>query len=242
MTFFLAHAKNFRLRNLLGDVISASKVFFDLDPEKIKRIVDEGRKTLIGKGNFLFFEGDRANHFFLIQDGKMRLLKDSEKGKSIVIRYLKKGEILGIVAALKEVNYPVSAEAIEDTHLISWDKNSIIRLMKAYPELAVNVLRIVIDRFIELQTRYLELSTENVKKRVGRTLLRLTKELGKRVGDEIVLDLPVTREDLAEYCGTTLFTVSRTLNMFQRKGWIIAKRKKIIIKDPHALTAFVEEF
>jgi len=65
---------------------------------------------------------------------------------------------------------------------------------------------------------------------------------GKRSGEEIVIDFPISRQELADYTGTTLYTVSRTLSAWEKKGWVKSKREQIIIADPHALVLFSEKY
>jgi CRP-like cAMP-binding protein len=68
------------------------------------------------------------------------------------------------------------------------------------------------------------------------------KQSGRRSGDEIVIDFPISRQELADYTGTTLYTVSRTLSAWEKKGWVKSKREQIAITNPHALVLFTEPF
>jgi CRP-like cAMP-binding protein len=56
----------------------------------------------------------------------------------------------------------------------------------------------------------------------------------------IQIDIPVSRQNIAEYSGTTLYTVSRTLSAWEKKGWIKSRREQITITDPHQLVLFAE--
>ncbi len=82
---------------------------------------------------------------------------------------------MGIIVVLANTTYPLAAEAMLDTTALKWDYETTIRLMEQYPRLALNGLRLVSNRFQELQERYRELSTERVEQRVARALLRLTR-------------------------------------------------------------------
>jgi CRP-like cAMP-binding protein len=85
-----------------------------------------------------------------------------------------------------------------------------LKLMLEYAPLAVNMLQAVIDRIDELQTRYLELCAEQVEQRVARALLRIMKQSGRKTRDGILIDFRLSRQELADYTGTTMYTVSRT--------------------------------
>ncbi len=115
-----------------------------------------------------------------------------------------------------------------------------VKLMHKYPQLAINMLRLTIDRIDELQTRYLEISADQVERRIAHALLRLMKQFGKKNADGIIIDFCLSRQELADYTGTTLYTVSRTLSAWKKKGWVKSGRKQVIITDPHALVLFSE--
>ena len=115
-----------------------------------------------------------------------------------------------------------------------------VKLMLAYPQLVINMLKVAIDRLDDVQTRYLEMSAEQVEQRIARAILRIMRDTGRKTGDGILIDFPISRQELADYTGTTLYTVSRTLSAWSRKGWIKSGREQITVTDPHALVAFSE--
>lgn len=115
-----------------------------------------------------------------------------------------------------------------------------LTLMRQYPDLAINMLRIILKRIDDVQYRYLELSTEHVEQRIGRSLLRIMQHAGHKCRDGIRIDFPISHQDLADYTGTTLYTVSRTLSAWEKRGWITSKREQITITDPHALVSVAE--
>jgi CRP-like cAMP-binding protein len=102
-------------------------------------------------------------------------------------------------------------------------------------------LQILSGRVKEFQDRIRELSTERVERRIARALLRLAHQIGKKVPQGVYLDLPISRQDLAEMTGTTLYTVSRTLSKWETMGLITAGREHIIIHTPHGLVCIAED-
>jgi CRP-like cAMP-binding protein len=102
-------------------------------------------------------------------------------------------------------------------------------------------LEFVAGRLHDLQRRYRQLTTERVERRVARTLLRLAGEAGRdgRHGNEI--DFPITRQDVAEMTGTTLYTVSRLISTWQKQGILRGGRQRIVVRSPDALQALVND-
>ncbi|MBI5589517.1 MAG: Crp/Fnr family transcriptional regulator [Deltaproteobacteria bacterium] len=203
-------------------------------------ILNRGIRIHLKSGEYLFHQGDRARKCFFVLNGRMKLIKLHEQGKEAIIRYIGPGELTAILSVFKGKDYPVTAETIGPTEAVGWDKQTMEQLMLKYPPLAVNMLRCTIDRLDELQNRYLEICTEQVEQRIARALLRIMKQSGLREEDGIRIDFPLSRQELADYIGTTIFTVSRILSTWEKKGWIKSKREQITVCDPHSLVLFSE--
>ncbi len=203
-------------------------------------ILARGRRTRLEPGQTLFHQGLPARHCYLVLGGRLKLVKLHDQGKEAVIRYIGAGEMTAAIAVFKEKNYPLSAQAIGETLVVGWDKATITALMREYPVLAINLLQTAVERLDEVQTRYLELAAEQVEQRLARALLRIMKHSGRRSGRGIRIDFPLSRQELADYTGTTLYTVSRTLSAWEKQGWVESGRERITITDPHALVKFSE--
>jgi CRP-like cAMP-binding protein len=114
-------------------------------------------------------------------------------------------------------------------------------LMERHPRISINAVRILANRVREFQDRVRELSTERVERRIARALLRLVRQAGKKVPEGVLIDLPLSRQDLAQMTGTTLFTVSRTLSQWESRGIIQSGRERVIICFPHGLVSIAED-
>jgi CRP/FNR family transcriptional regulator, nitrogen oxide reductase regulator len=215
---------------------------FGLSENQVEEIAGRGRVRDLKAGAVLFRQGDPATHAFIVTEGRLKLGILHELGKEILVRYIGPGELAAMVTVLDGRDYPVSARAVGATRVVALEKKAMLSIMKEYPSVPINMIRNSLDRLEELQNRYLELYAEQVERRIARSLLRIMKQSGKRSGDEIVIDFPITRQELADYTGTTLYTVSRTLSAWEKKGWVKSKRERIIIANPHALVLFAENY
>jgi CRP/FNR family transcriptional regulator, nitrogen oxide reductase regulator len=108
-------------------------------------------------------------------------------------------------------------------------------------QMAMNAMRIMAEQVQELQERFRLVSTERVERRLERTLIRLSSQAGCKIDEGILIDLPLTRQDLAEMTGTTLFTVSRILSAWEEQGLVISKRERVILRSPHGLIKIIED-
>ncbi len=224
-----------------SDTFSRSDLFTGIAIEKHTDILNRGHRILFKSGEPLFREGDPALRCYFVLNGRLKLSRLHEQGKEAILRYINPGEFTAAIAVFKGKYYPVTAEAIGATEVVGWDKETMLKLMLEYAPLAVNMLRAVIDRIDELQTRYLEIYAEQVEQRLARALLRIMKQAGRKTNEGILIDFRLSRQELADYTGTTLYTVSRTLSVWEKGGWIKSGRERITVIDPHALVTFAEK-
>ena len=225
---------------IINDSFRGSDFFIGVTEPDASDILNQGNRTCLKSGEFLFRQGDPAVKCFFVLSGRLKLIKVHEQGKEAIIRYIGPGELTAILSVFKGKDYPVTAEAIGPTEAVGWNKQTMEQLMLKYPPLAVNMLRCAINRLDELQNRYLEICTEQVEQRIARALLRIMKQSGLKEADGIRIDFPLGRQELADYIGTTIFTVSRILSAWEKKGWIRTKREQITVRDPHSLVMFSE--
>jgi len=94
---------------------------------------------------------------------------------------------------------------------------------------------------LELQSRQQALVTGRVEQRIALILLKLAAQAGKKTPEGVLIDLALTRQDIAEMSGTTLFTVSRTLNEWERQGMLKIGRERVVIREPHGLVKIAED-
>jgi CRP/FNR family transcriptional regulator, nitrogen oxide reductase regulator len=93
----------------------------------------------------------------------------------------------------------------------------------------------------EMQERYHELATERVQQRIARVLLRLAAQSGRKMQDGVLIDLPFSRQDLAEMAGTTIYTVSRVVSAWEKQGLVSTGRERVTITNPHGLVRLAED-
>ena len=215
--------------------------FHGLSEKQGDEIIRRGTTRDLKAQTVLFHEGDPARQSYLVLKGRLKLGKVHELGKEVLIRYIGPGELAAMITVLEGRDYPVTAETVGETRVVGWDRRTMLQIMAEYPQLSINMIRNSMDRLEDLQSRYLEMHAEQVEQRIARSLLRIMKQSGRRSGDEIIIDFPISRQELADYTGTTLYTVSRTLSAWEKKGWVKSKKTRIIIADPHALVLFSEK-
>jgi len=226
--------------NLDKSLVADLPMFAGVEPDDLNNILREAQSIRYQKGTNVFQQDEEAHSFFILLHGHLRVMKVTPDGQQVVVRYVTPGEIFGIAMAMGRGTYPATAVAVVDSLALVWPSAAWPRLVAKHPSLAVNTIQTVGSRLQDAHTRVVEMSTEQVERRVAHALLRLAKQAGRKGEDGIQIDFPISRQDVAEMTGTTLHTVSRILSAWEDQGLVESGRQRISIRDPHKLFTLAE--
>jgi CRP-like cAMP-binding protein len=215
-------------------------LFAGLTAEELDALLKEARTVRHPKNSNVFEQGEEAHSLFVLLHGHVRAEKTTPDGKQIVVRYVSAGEVFGVAQAIGLKRYPATAVAAVDSVSLAWPSAAWPRLVSQHPRLATNTLQTVGERLQEAHTRVIEMTTEEVERRVAHALLRLAKQAGRKVEGGIEIDFPISRQDIAEMTGTTLHTVSRILSGWEHQGLVESGRQRIVLRDSHRLFRIAE--
>jgi CRP-like cAMP-binding protein len=215
-------------------------LFAGLASNELDALLKEARAVRHPKNANVFDEGAEAHSFFVLLHGHVRAEKTAPDGQKIVVRYISAGEPFGVAEAIGLKHYPATAVATVDSVSLAWPSAVWSRLVLRHPGLAANTLKTVGGRLQEAHTRIIEMSTEEVERRVAHALLRLANQAGRKVATGIEIDFPISRQDVAEMTGTTLHTVSRILSAWEQRGLVESSRQRITLREPHRIFEIAE--
>ena len=225
----------------LCKTISTCTLFHNLSLEDCVSIVEVGRVYEVPPGNYFFQQGEDSTMLYVIVAGRAKLSQVTSDGNQIIVNYFGPGEGLGIVMALNELPYPLSAEAIESCVAVGWSRSTMLELMQNNAQLAINGMNMVGRRFTQMQNRFQELATQRVEQRIARALMRLVRQFGRRTKEGVLIDISIGREDLAQMTGTNIYNVSRILSKWEGDGLIATGRKRITLLKAHELVVLAED-
>jgi CRP-like cAMP-binding protein len=220
--------------------INKLPLFINLTTSDMKQLIGAAHRKQVQSGGFFFMQDDPADSMFVLLKGRVKLSQAGPDGQQVLIRVITPVTLFALVAITSVSSYLVTAQAAEDSLAIYWTRHELMVFSKLIPQLAQNAMGIMAERLNEIQERFREVTTERVEGRLAHTLLRLAAQSGKQVEDGILIDMKITRQDLAEMSGTTLYTASRVLNDWQKQGLLIISRQRVIIQDPYGLEGVVE--
>jgi CRP-like cAMP-binding protein len=179
-------------------------------------------------------EGHRADEIFLILQGRARAFTTTQKGEKVLLLRIPPGDPSGGRALLaKPSEYLVSTEAVTDCSALVWSRSSILFLTKQFPILLENALMIASEYFAVLRDLLVAASHHTASERIAQVLANLSREVGRKGFEGTVVH--ISNEDLANEANVTIFTVSRTLNEWQRKGLVLKRRGQVVLRSPEEL-------
>jgi len=224
------------------EIVRKSSLFKDVNDAVLRQALDAGILRSVEEGGFFFLQGDPAKHAYVLVSGRVKMVQITPSGQQITLRMMTPGQTYGGIAMLNpDAGYPATAQAVENSTAIAWGTEQLRRLAEKAPSISVNTMQLMHGYILELQERQKALLTERVEQRIARILLKLAAESGKKTEEGMLIDMRLTRQDVAEMSGTTLYTVSRTLAEWERAGLLKIGRERVILREPHGLVRIADD-
>ncbi len=202
--------------------LRAGALFAHLDDRQLERLATIARPERLPAGTTLFLQGDPANAFYLLTEGRLKVFKLLRDGRSATVRHVTPGQTFA-EAALFHETYPSSTETMTDCLVYRFDKQETLALLLAEPQLSVNLLA-AMAHLLGLLNRRVEELLLPVPARLARYLLARADEQLEPAAPDVpvaadaprVITLPVSKRELAARLGTVPETLSRTFDRFKR--------------------------
>ncbi|MGE0230380.1 MAG: Crp/Fnr family transcriptional regulator [Flavobacteriaceae bacterium] len=221
-------------------VIADLPPFQGMSPDDLDRMAAQARPQRFEREATIFSQGTAADRFYLLLSGHIRVVRTTPDGQQVIARYISPGELFGIAPALGLTAYPANAVAAAECTVLSWPTELWPSFADRTAAFGQNATATVGRRLQETQERVVEMSTERIEQRIAHTLLRLARQTGRKTDEGILIDLAISRQDIAEMTGTTLHTVSRLLSGWEGRGLVRSGRQRVTIVDPHRLLVLAE--
>lgn len=182
----------------------------------------------INKGTFLFQEGMKANELYLISSGKIQLSKMIPDGRELTLRMASEGDLIGELSLFSSAqNHMQNAKVMEDGEVAVIFKDELEKRLGDDPKIALEFMKWLSKEHRKTQTKFRDLVLHGKKGALYSTLIRLSNSYGVPSDNGILIDTPLTNQELANFCGTSREVVNRLLSEL-RKSDIISIDKGII--------------
>lgn len=211
-------------------------VFQNATDDDLQLILQNSITRSIEESGFFFFHSDPARYLYVLTSGQVKLMQTSSNGQQVSLRIIYPWQMFGALGAVRaEATYPASAQALEDSTALAIKSEFLHEMIKTRPNISFDLMNLMSSYIQEMQSRYRELATERVEQRVANALIRLAGQSGIKSTNEAGIELSLSRQDVAEMTGTTLYTVSRQFSEWERQGIIKTGRERIRIIKPHEM-------
>jgi CRP/FNR family transcriptional regulator len=205
--------------------------FDALTDEQIKRINDNSYLVNHKKDEVIFRQNKPISYIMHIKSGLVKIYKEGEKEKTVILTISSADSFLGIVSVFYENRYQFSATALEDTEVIYTNISVFREVVGDNGKYALRLLNLLSLEAMFLIQKVINVSQKQVTGRLAEVLLFFSKKIYQSNS----FSLPVSRMDLAELVSTTKESISRTLTEFKNDKIIEIDDKKIVIKSPDLL-------
>ena len=222
-----------------GALLATTRLFGGLPPDVLAAVAARCRPRRLRRGATVFLEGDPAEAVHVLAAGRVKLVQETEDGRVVILRLLQPGDFFNVAGGRGEARYPATGVALDDVVILHLPAADFEALVAGHATMALAVVRELAARLRVAEERIRELQTERADRRIARTLLRLVGD-GAGVKRDGGSEVALSRQDLADLCGTTLSTASRVLASWHRQGLLIAGRERIVIRRLDELVAIAQ--
>jgi len=213
-------------------------LFSGISPTECSTIVSTARPKRFSRHETIFCEGDSIRQVVMLLSGCVKTTQLGICGGEVILRLSGVGDIVGGVRRLgANYSHSSTAQTTQPSTALVWQASTFDKLLDRFPALQRNMVRALEERMEELEQRFREVSTETVGSRLSSELIRLSNRLGSASGNG---KIGLSRSELAQLTGTTLFSVSRLLTRWQRLGIISSRREAVQVHDVAALARLSE--
>ncbi len=209
--------------------ISKIDLFRNLTLQQQAMVVSFVKRKAFKKGDVFLCESQSLSQFVIVNSGKFKAYTNGIDGKQKVLYHFSVGDFFGQHALFKVVNIPYTIEAMESSSICMIESETMHKLIKQEPELAIAIVSALSSRVAYLENELSSAHQEKIETRLLRLLYDLSKDYGRHTSHEVILQLPLNQEEIAMRLGVTRESISRNLRKLVNQQIIKMPTSKEII-------------
>ena len=209
--------------------------FRRLAPPLRDRVARVARITTHERGEKIFSEGDPAEAFMVIVDGRVKIFKATPGGKDIILEIFGAGDPIGAVAVYEGAPLMASAVALEPSRVLNIEQRAFFQLLDEDPAMVRGLLSGLTIRLAELTRRLAEVTGVRVEARFARLFLKLCDQIGRPDRGGVFVPMALARQELADLTGTTIETAIRIMSRWQKEDVLHTEKDGFVVLNREAL-------
>lgn len=206
--------------------------------EEKQALIKEQRELSLSKGDIIIEEGHAPNGVFLVNEGAAKLYKVGFTGKEQIIRFLKKGDLIGYRSILSGESFGATVSALEDMKLSFMPERFFLKMLKNNAKMSFEMLTLVSAQLGDAADIITVLAQKTVRERLAEVLLTLEEQLG--IDNEGFIRISLTREEMANLIGTATESAIRLISEFKNDDLIKVSGRKIKLLEREKITKLAQ--
>lgn len=221
------------------ELIKQFTFFSELQDSDLAQIASISIERNYKKNMIIFMEGEPGEAFYYIKSGKVKVFRAYEDGKEHIIHIFGEGDVFGEATLFNNISYPASAMVYEDSIIGIIKNKDLEKLVKGNSELSLKIINVLARRLVFAQQKIKDLAFNDVFSRSAAQILKLAGEFGRKTDKGTIIDMQLSRQELADMISTTRETVSRVIGKFKKEKSITEEHDKIVVLNEDKLKGWI---
>ena len=221
------------------ELLQSVSIFWDLNEDELGHIADKMVAKHFENGNYIFLEDSEGEQCFFVLEGSVKVTRLSKDGREVILAMLNEGDFFGEMSLLDGESRSANVIALEETKVLTLDRNDFIAVVNDYPQIAVQLLKELARRLRKSDRQIASLSLSDAEKRIALSIIRFADEQGVIQNGKVSIPKTPIQQDIANMAGTSRETVSRALGLLEKENLIERNGRELIILD---YKKFIKEF
>lgn len=222
-------------------VLQQVGLFCDLAPEQLTGVNEKMTSLSWAEGDPLYQSGESADHLYVLASGRAKAFRSTAEGQDVVVDLIAPGDLFGGLQSLGQPQHTETVQALTTVCALRIGTEEFREILTEQPQVALRVLDGVAAQLAMARTSVTQQSTATVARRVAAALLRLAEKFGETGANGTLIQIPLSRADLAGITGSTTESVSRAMSRLRKDGVIDSGRRWTAILDRDHLRALAAQ-
>jgi CRP/FNR family transcriptional regulator len=217
------------------------RLFCNLSKTAVEHLQSIKSTSTYPKGAMLFVEGQESRGAFILCEGKAKLYTSSADGRTIILRIVTPGEVLGLTSTIGNNPYEATVEVLEPSQVNFLPKADFLKFLTQHSDASMHVAKQLSSNCAGAyeEIRCLGLSASSAEKLARMLLAWAAPELKGANRTDVKITLSLTHEEIAQMIGSSRETVTRLFSDFRRKQLLAVKGSSVWLRDLPALREMV---
>jgi CRP-like cAMP-binding protein len=199
------------------------------------------RDRAVEAGESLFRHGDPGSTFALVLTGRFKVVARANTGRQVLLGLRGPGDLIGEIAILDRGGRSADVVAVESARVALGTADALQRVLAQRPGVLLELCRTLNRRLREADEGRVELAALTGNARVAVRLVQLARRYGHASEGGLVIGLPLSQDEIADWTGLSRPAVARALAEFRRAGLVVTARRSLTLPDPDRLRAYADE-